>query len=208
MKRSRNILSVAIATAMLLGSMAACGDAPTASRAVAAGPTSSTLLGGLSPLPIVGSAAGLTRLTSLLLPVKTGAWMDSRGGQLALPSAGLTVSVPSGAIPVGAGRIYVSVTALAGSVTAYEFGPHGTTFAKPIVLTQSLKGTNWQSSKSTLELGYMESVKQLNQLTGVASINEYLPVKLDEAQAKVTATTTHFSGYMVTSGRKSNYEEQ
>src|SRR4051794_36184215 len=47
--------------------------------------------------------------------------IDSRGGTISLPEAGLTLIVPAGAV---ANATAFSVTAIEGSSVAYEFEPH------------------------------------------------------------------------------------
>jgi hypothetical protein len=55
------------------------------------------------------------------------------GGQLTLPSAGLTVVVPPFAV---ASPTRITVTAVAGNQVAYELDPHGTRLLVPLVVTQ------------------------------------------------------------------------
>ena len=64
----------------------------------------------------------------------------------------MTVTVPRGAL---AQTTTITMTARAGTVVAYDFAPHGITFAKPLVFQQQLRGTNASLlTAPLLQLGY------------------------------------------------------
>jgi hypothetical protein len=95
------------------------------------------------------------------------------------------------------------VAARAGDLVAYEFQPHGTVFAKPIQLTQDLKGTSFYKldNHGTVEAAYFASPEQLDEGTDTALVDEFLPVSADLTNAKLKFDVGHFSGYMLSSGR-------
>jgi hypothetical protein len=123
-----------------------------------------------------------------------------RGGEFELPFAGLHVAVPSGAVSE---PLTISVRVIAGDLVAYDFAPHGTTFDQPLEIQQSLKGTNWYKLDRTaqLEAAYFGDVEQLDHVTKQAQVTELLPVRVQVRTASVRFLVTHFSGYLVSSGR-------
>jgi len=119
------------------------------------------------------------------------------GGTLSLPQAGVTITVPAGAL---AATTLISVTARAGKVIAYDFAPHGTRFAKPIVFTQTLAGTNVPAALAPLlTLGYYADPSDLTTLGG--SVSEFISGLSNPANGSFTSSISHFSGYMVACGR-------
>jgi hypothetical protein len=132
----------------------------------------------------------------------------SNGGRIEIPEAGLRVDVPSGAIATNS--LTITVTALKGKSVAYDFQPHGTVFLKSLQFRQDLEGTSWDHSnfKGTLNGGYFKDTRQLNLLSGLAILDELFPIEIKTHEARFNIN--HFSGYMVSGGRKgsSYYEEQ
>lgn len=119
------------------------------------------------------------------------------GGTLSIPQAGVTITVPAGAL---AATTLISVTARAGTVIAYDFAPHGTTFAKPLVFTQTLAGTNVSAALAPLlTLGYYADPSFLTTLGG--SVSEFISGLSNPANGSFTSSISHFSGYMVACGR-------
>jgi hypothetical protein len=125
-----------------------------------------------------------------------------RGGVREFPSAGLRISVPEGAVSA---PVTISVRVIAGDILAYDFAPHGLTFDQPIELQQSLRGTNWYKldRHAQLEAGYFGDVQQLDPVAKQAQVSEVLPVSVQVRTASVRFQVTHFSGYLVSSGRSS-----
>ena len=125
----------------------------------------------------------------------------TRGGTITLPTAGLTVTVPVGAIRTGS--LTITVRAHAGQSVAYDFKPHGVVFAKPLTLTQDLGKTNWkQLGNVTLYGGYYPG--EVDDANSLATITESFPIRITTDSKKVTRATFdiwHFSGYVVSSGR-------
>jgi hypothetical protein len=65
------------------------------------------------------------------------------GGVIHLPEAGLTMTFPWGAVKQAT---EITVTAPAGNLVGYLFGPHGTEFDRPVVMLQDMtktKGLGW-----------------------------------------------------------------
>jgi hypothetical protein len=123
------------------------------------------------------------------------------GGEFGLREVGLRVTVPPGAVSAPT-RFWV--TALPGDILAYEFGPHGARFAVPLRVEQSLRNTNWGrlASPESLEAGYFASWTQIDNTNDQVLVNEFLPVDVDVRGSKLRFNVEHFSGYMVSSGRK------
>jgi hypothetical protein len=96
-----------------------------------------------------------------------------------------------------------SIKALAGSGVAYEFEPHGVTFAVPLILEQRLSDTRAKSTNApVLEGGHFQSRDALNQSTLTATVDEFLPTVIDWKNNKVSFSVSHFSGYLLASGRQ------
>ena len=179
--------------------LASCAnDQPTAvsrPQASAPGAPSASLLGSLTSLLSVN---GLQRTTPLAAPITVSKAIGTDGGTLSIPEAGVTVFVPRGALTQ---PTTLTMTARAGSLVAYDFAPHGITFAKPLVFTQSLKGTNASLLTAPfLQLGYYQDANLLTKTGGLVS--ELLGGTLDTLTWSFTAPIPHFSGYIVTSGRR------
>jgi hypothetical protein len=198
--RSTRALTAAIGVAAM-GVMAACSsDTVTAPDAAAR----NGLLGGTVGVvtSTLSSVTGLLRLAPLSQPVTRSVLVTRRaGGELRVPETGLRVTIPAGAIAKD--TMTITVTALPGRLVAYEFEPHGTQFAKPLTFSQDLGATSWVLSllKPTLGGGYFKNASQLNTQTGVSQINEELAARLEVG--RVSFDISHFSGYMVSTGRQS-----
>lgn len=150
----------------------------------------------------LSSVTGLLRLVPLNREVTRSVTVTrAAGGQLYIPETGLRLTVPAGAITTD--RLTITVTALPGRLVAYEFQPHGTQFAKPLSFSQELSATSWVTSllKPSLSGGYFKDADQLDTRTGVAEIDEELAATV--LDGKVRFDIRHFSGYMVSTGRKS-----
>jgi hypothetical protein len=183
--------------ALAFGALAlvSCGtDQPTAVSRPApsvSGAPSASLLGALTSLLTVD---GLQRTTPLAAPITVSQAIGVEGGTLTIPQAGVTVVVPRGAL---AQTTTITMTARAGSLVAYDFAPHGITFAKPLVFSQQLKGTNASLLTAPfLKLGYYSDGGLLTK-TG-ALVSELLGGTLNTLTWTFTAPIPHFSGYIVT----------
>ena len=99
------------------------------------------LLGSVGSLlaSVLHLVTNVQRTSPLTAPISVQQLVGAAGGTLGIPKAGVTVEVPAGAL---SSPTLITMTARAGSAVAYDFAPHGITFAKPLVFTQSLSGTN------------------------------------------------------------------
>jgi hypothetical protein len=155
----------------------------------------SSLLGILLPVK------GVTRNTPLAADVVASAQIGAAGGRISVPGTGLTLIVPAGAV---AANTNFSVTAKAGRLVAYEFEPHGAKFPVPLRFVQDLRGTSAGGLLGglTLGVGYFADASQLDDRQGTGLVNELLGVTLNLLGHEVTANIHHFSGYLVSSGRR------
>jgi hypothetical protein len=189
-----------------LALFSACSSEPiSAPQAKIATPTaapSADLLGG-----VVGGVVGivqklvlmpgLQRTTPLAADITVTKTIGSAGGTLSIPAAGVTVVVPSGAL--GSNTV-ITMTARKGSLIAYDFAPHGIVFAKPLVFTQKLQGTNASLlSAPFIQLGYYSDPSLLTAVGGLVS--ELLGGNVNLLSWTYTGNIKHFSGYMMGCGR-------
>lgn len=154
------------------------------------------LVNGLVPVK------ALTRTSAVAAPItRSVKFTKAVGGLIEIPETGFRLEVPANAIPRD--TMTITVTALPGKSVAYEFQPHGTLFAKPLVFRQSLVATTWFGSllKPTLSGGYFKDKAQLDLPGGISLLNEILPLSILGNEARFNIN--HFSGYMVSSGRAS-----
>ncbi len=146
-------------------------------------------------LPVVN------RLTPLANDVTWSFVAGPNGATSRNSATGLTVVVPQGAL---AANTTITVKALAGSVVAYEFQPHGITFAKPVTLRQDLSLTNVAAILGLTPMAgayYNTSTLPLDPTTGLVTVNELEPTTVDLLHLAVSFKIGHFSGYVVACGR-------
>lgn len=142
-------------------------------------------------------ATGAQRTSALPASLTVTQAIGVAGGTLSIPQAGVTITVPAGAL---AGTTILSMTARVGTVVAYDFAPHGTTFAKPVVFTQTFGGTNVSPALAAmLTLGYYADPSYLTTVGG--SVSEFISGTANLVNGSFTANISHFSGYMVACGR-------
>jgi hypothetical protein len=177
--------------------VASCSPESTAPLPRAIAPSaepSSDLLGTVTSLVTMD---GLRRTTPLAASITVSKRIGTDGGTLAIPQAGVTVTIPRGAL---AKTTTITMTARAGSLVAYDFAPHGITFAKPLAFSQQLRGTNASLlTAPLLRLGYYKDASLLSK-TG-ALVSELLGGVVNVATWTFTSSIHHFSGYIVTCGR-------
>jgi hypothetical protein len=194
----------ALSAVCLGGILAACGDAATGteptpsaqpSRAAAPSPTINT-----SPVLV----STLTRKNPLAKDITASVTLYNTGGTLDVPEAGLHVAIPRNALPASDRPITITVTALKGSQVAYEFGPSGTKFKASLNVTQDLTNTTWagNTGNTTLQADYFKSVSDLDPATGTAFSYESIPVTVQATGNRLHWDIWHFSGYIVSWGRK------
>jgi hypothetical protein len=211
MKRPVKLLFVAALCAGMTAT--ACGDtsptAPAVADISARQSEEQQLLGGL-----IGTVIGLLgfvgdflvppvqRTTPLAEDVSWSFTVGSGGGSSSNSAVGLSIVVPSGAL---SSTQTITVTALKGSMVAYKFEPHGLQFSRPVVLTQSLNGTNvGLLYLKPLSAAYFETDRPEVNGSGLVAVTELLGTILNPLTRKVSFGIKHFSGYIVASGRASD----
>lgn len=142
----------------------------------------------------------LTRDTAVKAGVTRSFTFTKTGGAIDMPETGLHVDVPANAIP--GTTLTIVVTALPGTAIAYDFQPHGTVFLKPLVFRHSLRNTSWDKSliKGAVNGAYFKNTSQVSLLGGTSLIDELLGTTI--INKEVSFSIRHFSGYMVSGGRK------
>jgi hypothetical protein len=188
------------AVALLLATAGCSVDrTPTAfAPATATSPRSGDLVGGLVGIVsgVLRTVTGVRRTTPLAAPITVVRVVGASGGTLRIPEAGVTVQIPSGALKKDT---EITMTARAGSLIAYDFAPHGIVFARPLVFTQSLRGTTVSLlSPLSLKLGYYEDPSLLTETTGVVS--QLIGGVTNLLTGTFTSAIPHFSGYMMSCG--------
>lgn len=195
MKRHLRHLAALALSAVALASCA--NDQSTAPLRVEVSPPESPSNDLLGTLTSLLSVKGLQRTTALSAPITVSKSIGTDGGTLAIPAAGVTVVIPKGALTK---TTTITMTARAGTLVAYDFAPHGIVFAKPLVFKQSLKGTNASLLTAPfLRLGYYADESLLT--TTGAIVTELLGGVVDTLSWTFTSSISHFSGYIMTSGR-------
>jgi hypothetical protein len=144
-----------------------------------------------------------------------GAWVQPNAKDyqsVKIRRAGITVSFPPGSVTA---PVYVTIVAHPGRYVAYEFFPHGVTFAKPVKIQQDLHETTaWRNVEvmSKLQGGYLANGwYDIDRVQGTAPLAELYPVEFADGTgefsklnpAVVKFYTTHFSGYTLVSGVRS-----
>ncbi|MEP6992425.1 MAG: hypothetical protein ABJA80_15945 [bacterium] len=186
-----------------LAFVAGCSSEPTnpAPVSTAAIPSAGSrdLLGGLTQTltGTLTSVAGVQRTTPLASNITVSQTIGYAGGTLSIPAAGVKVTIPVGAL---SSPTLITMTARSGSLLAYDFAPHGITFAKPLVFTQSLSGTSASLlTAPLLQLGYYSDPSLLTAVGGLVS--ELIGGTVNLLSWTFTSNIRHFSGYMVSMGR-------
>jgi hypothetical protein len=148
--------------------------------------------------PTPDATDGLLRDEPLAQDITVQQTIGPEGGVLQIKEAGMKLEVPAGA--VSAPTVFTA-TALAGRAVAYDFGPSGT-FPVALTVRQDLKGTNWwKQSPDGLVASYVRDLSTIDASNGTARGDEPEPTSVDVNNAKISFTVTHFSGYMVSTGR-------
>lgn len=177
--------------------------APTASISTPTAPNADLLGGIVDVVRKLIVMPGLLRTTPLSANITVSQTIGATGGTLSIPAAGVTVVVPAGALSA---PTLITMTARKGSLVAYDFAPHGITFAKPLVFTQKLQGTNASLlSVPFLQLGYYSDPSLLTSVGG--AVSELLGGVTNLLSWTYTGEIKHFSGYMMGCGRGSALQE-
>ena len=147
--------------------------------------------------PVVLDA--ITRYEPLAEDVTVTATIGREGGTLTIPEAGLTVRVPPGAV---AGPVTFTATARKGAIVAYDFGPSGS-FSVPLEVTQDLYYTSWHHQADLTDVfgGFYSGEGALDDAQSKAAVSEVPPSTVDVSNCEVTFAVSHFSGYVIATGR-------
>jgi hypothetical protein len=203
--RTRRIATMVSLAASAMTFLAACSDSPTAPAAPAAASPAATVLAptaapahGKLDAPVLVNA--LTRATRLPVPLVGVAVIGPNGGTLEIKQAGLKVTFPKGLVT--STRVFWA-TALPGDIIAYDFGPSSDFGDKEVVIEQQLRGTSFAKLNGTelIQGAYFRSFDALRDVLGVAEVTELRPATVTYDKNAVRFGVTHFSGYMVSTGR-------
>lgn len=137
----------------------------------------------------------LTRKTALSSDITVSMVIGKAGGRLTIPAAGFELTVPAGAVT---SATVFTVTAIPGSLVAYEFGPHGLKFRVPLTARQDLSGTNWRPiNLKPLVAGYFLDLASLDQTNEKALLSEVIQGLTITQSKEFHWQIEHFSGYVV-----------
>jgi hypothetical protein len=142
----------------------------------------------------------LQRLLPLGQSVSSSAVIGPGGGTIRIPQAGFSITFPAGAV---SSATTIRATALEGANVAYDFEPHGIVFAKDPTITQDLGLTEVVRRLllgPQLEGAYFASDAQLS--ADAATVTETRPADFNLLRLQTSFTVHHFSGYVVSSGKK------
>ena len=187
--RAAAVLSLALA-----GFTTACSEATSAPAApeIDARPSAELVSG-----PVYG--LGLLRDVPMDSGISVTIHVGTAGGKFRVPG-GLSLEIPANLFHQDT---TIVVSPVPGNVVAYEFQPHGLTFRKGLRLTQDLNRTNWTQKDPTLfEIGYFASSNDLDAKLERALVKEFLRANIDVKAKKLSYDVFHFSGYMVSWGRR------
>lgn len=184
----RCALTALALSALVLG----CGEASSTTTLLA--PTSAEKL---IVNPLVTRPA-FTRETALTTDLHAYAHIGRGGGSFGIPTAGIRVTVPAGAVTR---PTWFVVRAKAGRLIAYDFAPHGAVFPVPLEVKQSLRGTSWWRlsdagrTQVPVTAGYFASDSQLDFVNNLGTFTEILDASVDLTNVFASFHVHHFSGY-------------
>ncbi len=130
------------------------------------------------------------------------------GGHIKIPEAGFDLKVPEGALPHST---EITVTALKGNKVAYEFGPHGLRFNRPVEFRQEMSRTKIDRLIEAWGLGqefksgggYLVPPDRLWGIYYQGTPKSFVPLEFHRVVLKnfwITFEFDHFSGYALASG--------
>ena len=146
----------------------------------------------------------LKRLTPLDSNISVSAVIGVSGGSIRINAAGGKIEIPAGALSE---PTTITMTALAGTNVAYEFQPHGLTFAQPVKIQQDLKFTWASVYPQLLDLAHGAYYDGVLDSTFVDTGKTRMQVKEHELgypdvnASQIKFYVGHFSGYVVLCGR-------
>jgi hypothetical protein len=125
------------------------------------------------------------------------------GGTLAIPGSDFTITFPNGALSAPTA---ISITSDASGYVSYDMKPHGITFAKPVIVTQSLRNTSVYGTTKAWNSFGAYFPQDLLDLSGILKASEtttttiYAAPSGGSTPAIQTWQLKHFSRYMLASG--------
>ena len=146
----------------------------------------------------------LKRLTPLDSDISVSAVIGPNGGSIKINEAGGKIDIPAGALSA---PTTITMTALAGPNVAYEFQPHGITFAQPVKVQQDLRVTWASVYPKLLDAAHGAYYDRSLDSSFVDPGKFFVQVKEHELGYIETNATQlkwyigHFSGYLVLCGR-------
>ena len=199
----RRFLTTACAL-VALGAFYACGSDRALAPVAHSWRGASGLLSADRPDPDVDTVIALTRSAYLAADVSQSAMIGPDGGEIDIDGTGAKIIFPAGALSK---RSRITMTVKAGWSVAYEFGPHGVTFAAPVTVQQDLSYTTARTAKaaSKVQAGYFQrslDTAFLDPSHSTARVSELRAVTLDRGLNSLVANfyIYHFSGYLMSSG--------
>ena len=153
------------------------------------------------------TALALRRLAPLDSDISVTAVIGPDGGAIKINEAGGKIDIPAGALTEAT---TITMTALAGPNVAYEFQPHGITFAQPVKVQQDLRFTEASVTPALLGLAHGGYYDRALDSTFVDSGKTLLQVKehelgyIESNATQLKFYIGHFSGYVVLCGRGSD----
>jgi hypothetical protein len=207
-----------IATSVLVLGALACGvdgpSAPSAPARVADGPAllSARAMGhtrrehpGQTLTELLDTVTVLRRTMPLRSTISRSVEIGPDGGEIRIREAGVRIVFPAGAVGE---PTTITMTATGGWNVAYEFEPHGLQFAAPVTIEQDLRGTlaaRFRSMAGELQGAYYDTTLgdgYVDPWHLFATVRENLSGKSDHRRTTFSFEIHHFSGYLVSSGRK------
>lgn len=173
----------------------ACSDSPTSPstlvrESAATAQTELTAVDIQKAFETLFSTTVLERTTALPTNITVSRTIGSEGGKIEIREAGFELIIPRGAVNK---PVVFTATALAGKAIAYDFGPHGMTFKKPLLFRQNSFYTfGWWNANAG---GYFKSSDQVDGTKAKAHVDETLPLLWDKSWMMLNLH--HFSGYLV-----------
>ena len=139
---------------------------------------------------VAAPVAVLERRVALAEEERVSRTIGLLGGVVVLPEAGLSVLVPPGALTA---PTTITVIAPAGRLVGYHFLPEGQSFSLPLVVRQSLLGTEAVSALGSGQ--HLVAAHFDGELTPVVDALELLT--LDVLGPLGVFRVEHFSGYVI-----------
>ena len=180
--------------------------APPAAEVSADRPDARPDLAGAAPAAI-GQANSLVRDEPLADDISVTQIIGPAGGELEIPQAGLRVFVPRGALPRATP---ITATALKGAMVAYEFGPHGTKFAVPVVMLQKTAHTDFATlpTGALVQGAYFTGRDALDPVARKVKVAEVIPTLGMSTGDGIAFLAWHFSGYSWQWGFQANCNDK